>query len=201
MIKTLSKLPKKLTVAVSGGVDSMAIVDFLGRCHDIQLAFFHHGTQTSNESYEFITEFSMKKNLKLFIGEISKRKEKNCSLEEHWRNERYDFLHSFDGKVVTGHNLDDSIETWIWSSLHGNPKLIPLERKNIIRPFLTTEKKDLIYWCKKYNVKWQEDLTNNDTKFTRNYIRHDLMPHALHVNPGLSKMIRKKIISKYQTLS
>ena len=50
------------------------------------------------------------------------------SLEEHWRNERYKFLHS-DDPVITGHNLDDVIEWYLFSSLHGQSKIIPSQSK------------------------------------------------------------------------
>jgi tRNA(Ile)-lysidine synthase len=67
----------------------------------------------------------------------------------------------------------------------------------VIRPFLTTSKQQLIAWCEKNSVPWQEDISNYNVKYTRNYIRHNLLPHALQVNPGLNKMIKKKIIDKY----
>ena len=52
MIKLIKKLPRKLTVALSGGVDSVAITDFLSNNHDIEAAFFHHGTDASDDAYD-----------------------------------------------------------------------------------------------------------------------------------------------------
>ena len=56
MIRFLGEIPNKCTVAFSGGVDSVAVVDFLlnGR-KQIDLAFFHHGTKTSTSALKFVT--------------------------------------------------------------------------------------------------------------------------------------------------
>jgi tRNA(Ile)-lysidine synthase len=66
-------------------------------------------------------------------------------------------------------------------------------RGNVIRPFLTTRKQDLVEWCVKHSVPWIEDTSNLDTRYTRNYIRHKMMPHVLKVNPGIYKMVKKRL--------
>lgn len=194
MIKLLFPLPKNVTVATSGGVDSMAVLDFLRRNHDVTVAFFHHNTETSDKAMDFVANYCSDKNLPMTFGVLNSNRDKNQSKEEYWRNHRYDFLKNFE-YVVTGHHLDDSVETYIWSSLHGKTKLPQLVRGNVYRPFLTTRKKTLVEWCERHNVPWIEDKTNNDTNYTRNYIRHELMPHVLKVNPGLHTTV-KKIIEK-----
>ena len=80
--------------------------------------------------------------------------------------------------------------------MHGNPKVIPAQRNNVLRPFLTTSKADLIDWAERHDCGWIEDQSNTDTKYIRNYIRHELMPHALYVNPGLPKLVKKLILDK-----
>lgn len=198
MIKILGQLPTDLTVAVSGGVDSMAALDFLSRRHNVKCAFFHHGTATSDSAQIFLEKYCSEKKIIFLTKRISRNKPLGKSAEEFWRSERYEFLDNLSGTVITAHNLEDSVETWIWSSLNGNPKLIPYSRNNVIRPFITTSKNDFVKWCIAKMVPWQEDLSNKDIKYIRNYIRHELMPHALKVNPGLSKLIKKKIIAKFQ---
>ena len=93
--------------------------------------------------------------------------------------------------VITAHNLDDCVETYIWGCLHGTPKVIPKVRNNVLRPFLTTKKENLVSWCQRKNISWCEDTSNNDITYTRNYIRHHLLPHAQQVNPGLKTLVRK----------
>jgi tRNA(Ile)-lysidine synthase len=53
-------------------------------------------------------------------------------------------------------------------------------------------------WAELNGVPWIEDDSNLDTCYTRNYIRHELMPHALKVNPGLHKVVAKKVNTEYE---
>jgi tRNA(Ile)-lysidine synthase len=62
-----------------------------------------------------------------------------------------------------------------------------------VRPFRKTRKRDLELWANLNNVPYITDPSNSDIGFNRNYIRHELMPHALKVNPGLFKMISKRV--------
>jgi len=57
MIKLSFKLAKSITVALSGGVDSVAVTDFLSCKHNVSCAFFHHGTENSERAYKFVSEF------------------------------------------------------------------------------------------------------------------------------------------------
>ena len=195
MIKLVSPLPKSVTVAFSGGVDSVAVADFLSRKHDVSCAFFHHGTENSERAFEFVSEFCSKRDMALFVGIMNKTKPRELSLEEHWRNESYAFLESINTSVVTAHNLDDCVETYLYGSFHGQPKVIPYQRNNIVRPFLTTPKREFINWCKRKDITWCEDMSNQDVKYMRNYIRHEIVPRALKVNPGLNTVV-KKIVEK-----
>jgi tRNA(Ile)-lysidine synthase len=200
MIKVLGSLPRKLTVALSGGIDSMVLLDFLQRNHNVDAAFFNHNTENSNRAQEFLTDFCSKNNVALHIGEMTKvHRDREQSPEEHWREERYNFLNQFD-TVVTAHHLDDVAETWVWSSLHGTSSLIPYRRGNVIRPFLLNRKYELEDWARRKNVKWIEDHSNNDTRYTRNFIRHKLMADVLRVNPGIHTMLRKKLEQRQQTV-
>jgi tRNA(Ile)-lysidine synthase len=202
MLKLLFPLPKEIVVAFSGGVDSVAITDFLSKNHKVNCAFFHHGTENSERAFEFVANYCTEHNLPLMFGKISNVKPKELSMEEHWRNERYDFLDSFGdslGPVITGHHLDDCVETYLWSSLHGQPKVIPSKRNNVVRPFLTTPKSEFVNWCERKSINWCHDNSNDDTKYMRNYVRTHLMPHALHINPGLHTVV-KKIVESQQNV-
>jgi tRNA(Ile)-lysidine synthase len=202
MLKLLFPLPNKIVVALSGGVDSVAITDFLSQKHSVTCAFFHHGTENSERAFEFVDKFSADRSLPLVVGMIKNNKPKELSMEEHWRNERYDFLDSIGdslGPIITGHHLDDCVETYLWSSMHGQSKVIPTKRNNVVRPFLTTRKSEFVNWCERKSIDWCHDNSNDDTKYMRNYVRTHLMPHALHINPGL-KTVVKKIVENQQNV-
>jgi tRNA(Ile)-lysidine synthase len=194
MLTLLNKIPRHITLAVSGGIDSMAALNFLCYNHTVDVAFFDHGTKTSEDAFSFLTNELKRYKINNFFSEKIDSLDipKGISKEEHWRNQRYKFFSKFEC-VVTAHHLDDVAETWIWSSLHGQSKLIPYKRNNVIRPFLTSRKFDLEKWAKDKSVNYVFDKSNNDTSYTRNYIRHNLMQHALKVNPGLHSMLRKKL--------
>jgi tRNA(Ile)-lysidine synthase TilS/MesJ len=147
MIRFIGSLPRKCVVAFSGGVDSVAITDFLlnGK-RDVSLAFFHHGTKTSDGALKFVKSFALDREVLLTVGHITGSKPPDESQEEYWRNCRYQFLSQFEETVITAHHLDDAVETWLFTSLHGESRLIPYRRGNVIRPFLVTPKTELKGW-------------------------------------------------------
>lgn len=196
MIKLQTKLPREVYVACSGGVDSMAVVDFLRKNHTVHVLYFDHGTQHSTTAGVFVGNYCNEHGLGLKYGRITRDRERDESQEEYWRNERYKFFSTINSDIITCHHLDDCVETWVWSSMHGQGKTIPYRNKNVIRPFRLTRKRDLELYANLNNIKYVEDKSNSDTRFTRNYIRHEMMPHVLKVNPGIHKMLRKKMIAE-----
>ena len=193
MIKLSLKLPRTLAVAVSGGVDSVAALHFLSRNHNVTIVHVDHNEGNSDTSATFVRALAQKYECTIITKRITSTRPTGVSPEEFWRNERYNLFHQIPQTVVTAHTLDDCVETWLWSSLHGNSKLIPFANDNVVRPFLATRKQDFIEYAKRNQLSWVEDESNNNLSLTRNYIRKELMPHALRVNPGLYKTILKKV--------
>lgn len=192
---------QQFILACSGGVDSMAAADFFKRGNKkFIVAYFHHKTPQADRMQSFVQEWCRKNFAPFSIGELQGSKPKDQSPEEHWRNERYKWLLSFNQPVITCHHLNDVVETWIFSSLHGNPKLIAPINGLVHRPFILNSKQHMIDWCMSHNVEWFEDESNKDTNFPRNRIRHNILPEALKVNPGLLKVIKKKIIISMQSV-
>lgn len=199
MFKLLGKLPRNVAIAYSGGVDSAVVLDFLIKNHNITFLHFNHGETdvSSYESEEMAHKCCEEYNIKNYhFGKPNRIKYKNESLEEYWRNMRYEWLETIDHQfIVLGHHLDDAIEWWIFSSMHGEGKIIPYQRsKNMFRPFLLNSKKEFLKWSVNKNVNYVHDKSNDDNTRTRNYIRNVMMPHCIKVNPGISKVIKKKII-------
>lgn len=172
----------------------MAIVDFLRRNHEVTAVFINHGTETSRIAEEFLRNYLPTIEVPLLVFNIEQRVDKTLSQEEFWRMERYKVFYRLeDAPIITCHHLDDCVETWIWSSMHGNGKIIPYRHANVIRPFRLSRKADFIKWCTNKSVEWVEDKSNVDVKHIRNYIRHVMMPNVLTVNPGIHKVIIKKV--------
>lgn len=196
MIRMSFKVPKDVSIAVSGGCDSMAVLDFLRQSRNVTVLHYNHGTEFSDAAESLVSSYCAKHDLPLTTGSLTATPDKGASLEDFWRKARYGFFEdAYDGfqPIITCHHLDDVAETWLFTSLNGTPRLIPSRRDAYLRPFLETRKAVLEEWCSRKNVPYIDDPSNNNTRFTRNYIRHELMPKALRVNPGLHKVLRKKI--------
>lgn len=196
MFNLLGQIPKqKFAVACSGGIDSMVLVDFLSRFpkNHFSILYFNHGTEHGKDAENFLKDFCGKKNLEIVIGNISKEYPGKGSLEEYWRDERYNFLEKFQCPILTAHNLNDCVETWMFSSIRGFPKIIPYRRNQVIRPFLMVSKKQIKSWANRHNVEYIEDPSNTCVDFSRNLIRHELIPIVEKINPGVENMLKKMI--------
>jgi tRNA(Ile)-lysidine synthase len=202
MIHILRPLPKILGVAVSGGPDSMAALHFFSRTRKVIALHFSHElhsscqeTQSSfrRNSKDLVLNYCKSNSITCYWDFLRREREKDESVEEYWRNERYRFFHSQSLPIITAHHLDDCVETWLWSCFHGTPKIIPYRNRNVIRPFLLTKKEVLRKYCDKHNVPYLLDPSNEDTSHRRNYIRKKIIPQVLEMNPGIHKVIRKKI--------
>ena len=207
-MRLLGVLPNKCFLAVSGGADSMAALDFLTRDgkRDVTVMHYNHGTTFGHVAEGFVTAYCADRNIPCIVGHYGA--DGNELSEADWRKYRYEFFESRftlpgqvsveleDQKLITAHNLDDVIETWIFYSLRGVPKRIPYQRGlDIIRPFLPTTKANMERWCSEYDVPYLTDPANASEKHARTIIRHKIMPHALKVNPGLYTTIRKMVES------
>ncbi|HSX27669.1 MAG TPA: tRNA lysidine(34) synthetase TilS, partial [Patescibacteria group bacterium] len=100
------------------------------------------------------------------------------------RQARYDFLHRTRlaggaDAIITAHHQDDVIETAILNILRGTGRkgLTALKSTDLIlRPLLDIPKDEIIKYAKEHKLKWQEDETNQDDKYLRNYVRHKILP-------------------------
>ncbi len=199
MFKLSCKIPREVEVALSGGPDSVALLGFLAKsCRDVSAAFVHHGTKTSDESAYVVTKLCKQLGVPLRMTTLSSVEQEGKGLEATWRDARYDFLDKAERAVVTAHHLDDAVEWWIFSSLHGEGKLIPRIRGNYLRPLLLTRKEKLVEYCKKNYLPYYVDETNRLTDRPRVLIRNKMMYDCLEINPGLHKTIKKKYLKEIE---
>lgn len=195
-LQTYKNLPPKVYVAFSGGVDSVAVA-LLAKAlkRKVTLAFFSHGNAYSEIEYDFVKEFSAKHELPLVTATIPRTVTK-CK-EKVWREYRHTWFNSLDGEVLTGHHLDDATEWYIITALRGQGQFMEYRNKNVVKPMLLHRKQSLQEYVVKQGVYWIEDPSNQDVDFTlRNRVRHELLPTALLINPGLFRTVRKRILDK-----
>jgi tRNA(Ile)-lysidine synthase len=188
--------PGRYIVAVSGGVDSVALLDMLSRQPGLELivAHFDHGIRNdSAKDRLFVRNLAAKYG---YPFEFEEGKLGSTSSEARARNARYDFLRSVQKKykaeaIITAHQQDDVIETAIINMSRGTGRrgLSSLNStENIKRPLLNVTKQRLIEYAKSNNLSWREDSTNQDIKYKRNYIRYQIVP-------ALSPADKKRLLS------
>ncbi len=191
-------LPGKYVVAVSGGVDSVVLLDLLSKNKslDLVVAHFDHGMRkNSDKDCKFVEMMAGKYKLP-FIGGGSRLGEQ--ASEEIARRARYDFLYSIlksekAKAIITAHHQDDVIETIILNILRGTGRkgITSLKsRSDIIRPLINFNKKQIKDYATENNIAWVEDPTNQSLDYSRNWVRHKLVPK-------LSDENKKKLIELY----
>lgn len=187
--------PGRYVVAVSGGVDSMVLLDIVSKQKNAELivAHFDHGIHEYSNTYcEFVAIRAKDMGLK-FVYEEGKLGP-NAS-EAAARYARYEFLNKVKNKykadaILTAHHQDDLVETILINVIRGtNTKgLSSLKSGNkIIRPLLGYSKIQVVDYAKNHNIEWKEDPTNKDQKYLRNYLR-------LKIIPKMSNETRKNLL-------
>ena len=171
-------------VAVSGGVDSIVLLDMLTKsCTDCRLvvAHFDHGIRSnSSTDADFVKGVAARYGLEFVSG----RADLGASASEAAaRAARYGFLRSEAAAraaaLITAHHLDDFLETVVLNFHRGCKRrgLVSLRSTDrLIRPLLRTPKSELVAYAEENRLAWLEDATNLDSRYLRNLVRRDIMP-------------------------
>lgn len=207
--KNLIRPGAVVMVAFSGGKDSVSLLYALKNISEklsfsVVAAHINHGIRTTaDRDLSFASDFCKKNEIEFYcdkadIPKISKNLGKG--IEETAREVRYELLQNLAKSagaelIATAHNMNDNAETVLFNIARGTGlngvSGITERRDNIIRPllgFTRAEIEDYVNCCSLENV---EDETNEDTTYTRNYIRHKIMPLFEKVNPNVVKNIHR----------
>ncbi len=171
---------KKYVVAVSGGVDSVVLLDMLAKRPDLKLvvAHFDHGIRPdSKQDADFVKSLAEKYGLPF---ETKREELGEKASEDLARERRYEFLRAVAKKhgaaIVTAHHADDVIETIAINLSRGTGwRGLAVMDSDIIRPLTDMTKTEIIKYAKDNNLSWREDRTNVDDKYLRNRIRQKLV--------------------------
>jgi len=182
---------QKVCVALSGGMDSVVLLDILSRLRDtlqIGLSAVHVNHQLSPNALEwelFCREFCFSRDVSLTVAQVLV--ENNGSgIEASARRARYDIFRHLDADFIAlGHHLDDQAETLLLQLLRGAgvsglsamPALrqIPGEPA-LLRPLLDMPREVIRTYAENLALKWVHDESNDNTDFDRNYLRHKVLP-------------------------
>ncbi|MBU0647720.1 tRNA lysidine(34) synthetase TilS [Patescibacteria group bacterium] len=201
-----SQIPsrKKLLLALSGGPDSVYLLYKLLEIREennltLHLAHLNHNIrgQDSDNDQKFIQNLAKKFNLPLTTKKLAQNNLQTPS-EEKLRKQRYQFLEKTRVEtqcdyILTAHHQNDQVETIIFNFIRGTGPTgltgMPFKQGNILRPLLNTTKQEILEYLKKHQIKYRIDKSNQDTKYSRNYIRHKLLPLIKKLNPNPTQSI------------
>lgn len=199
-----------IVVGVSGGPDSMCLLDILYYLNNENILKFsivvvHVNHMIRKEAYDekvYVENFCKKLNIPFYYKEANVKeiaKKEHISEEACGRNIRYNFFNEIVEKVgatkiAVAHNLDDNVETIILNLIRGCglKGLVGMNYsyKNIIRPLLDIEKKDILEYNILQNINPCFDKTNNLEIYSRNKIRLNLLPMLKkEYNPNIMESI------------
>lgn len=211
----LSSANSNIILAVSGGVDSVVMVDLFYKAgFDFIIAHcnFKLREEESTRDMEFVRYLEKKYNKTVLVKEFNTAAyadEHKLSIQEVARKLRYEWftevangnLSTVGSKLLTAictaHHANDNIETVLMnifrgtgiSGLHG----IPAKQNNIIRPLLFATREQIIAYAKENDLQWVEDSSNAKDDYTRNYFRHRLIPSLQTIFPKVEENILNNI--------
>jgi tRNA(Ile)-lysidine synthase len=195
---------KRLLVAVSGGVDSMVLLDLLRELSYIIFVAhcnFQLRGEESDLDQQMVKEYCNTHDIpfyqKNFDTDLLKQSTQMAArtLRYEWfetliQTEHYDW-------VLTAHHADDNIETLLMNIIRGTGikglAAIPEQNGKILRPLLKYYKSEIVDYAKTHSIKWREDRSNQSDDYTRNIIRHHLIPQLIKIHPKALENTSKTI--------
>lgn len=200
----------KIVIGVSGGPDSMCLLDFLYCIKnefkiEIIVAHINHMIRLeADEETKYVEEYCKKRNIKCYIKKINVEKlatQKKLGTEEMGRKIRYDFFDEIAqkenaNKIATAHNLNDNAETVLMNVLRGTGisglKGIDVIRSKFIRPLRECRREEIEKYCEEQKLNPKIDKTNFENIYNRNKIRNSLIPYIeKEFNPNILNALNR----------
>ena len=191
---------------VSGGADSVAMLHCLHTLEQdldirVEAAHFNHllRGEESQGDQDFVISFCKERKIPLHLGQenvAAYGKDRKLGIEEAARQCRYAFFSTLKGKIATAHTADDNAETVLMhllrgSGLRGLCGIAPLS-DGLCRPLLCVDREEVLEYLQSQGLSYREDSSNKDLSFTRNRLRHTLLPLLREEQPRLSQQILKQ---------
>ena len=199
---------KKILIAYSGGLDSSVLLDCLHKISlngSIYIRSMHinHNLSPQSKNYENHCT-KMTNELKIDHENIAIKIDSLSNIEEQCRKKRYSSLTescNSDEVIFTAHHEEDQVETFLLRLIRGSgarglssmkPKT-KFNDKIIYRPFLNVPKHIIDDYCHTNNINYIKDISNDDNKYDRNFIRNNIMPLIKSRWPSINKNILNNI--------
>lgn len=205
---------KKLLLAISGGIDSMVLLDLFSKLQ-FEIGIAHCNFQLrgneSNEDEMFVKVKSERLKVKSHFERFETEKhtkENKLSIQQAARELRYNWfeeLMTTEGYdfLLTAHHLDDSLETFLINFTRGTGieglTGIPAVNGKIVRPLLIFSREEIENYTQENKIEWREDSSNASEKYFRNKIRHKIVPILKELNPSLLESFQQTTDNLKQT--
>ncbi len=195
-----------VTVALSGGADSMALLDILYKNRDrfgikLSAAHLNHTLrgEESDRDEAFVREYCKKIGVTLTVERAdvaTYAAESGKSIEQAARDIRYDFFsRASSGKTATAHTASDNAETVFINLSRGSALKgmcgIPPVRDEFIRPLIFCTRAEIEEYCRVNEIPFVTDSTNLTDDYTRNKIRHNIIPAMADINPAFCDAVTR----------
>ncbi len=202
-------LSAKLLLAVSGGVDSMVMLDVLKKLNlNIFVAHcnFKLRGEESDAETQFLKAYLEQQNIPhqiIYFDTEAYAQNQKLSIQLAARELRYnwfyDLLKNQDlDYIITAHHLDDQVETFLINFTRGTGieglTGMPAKNDKIRRPFLTASRQEILDYAKTYKVEWRDDSSNASTKYFRNKIRHKVVPVLKELNTDFLQTFQETLV-------
>ena len=198
----------KLLIAFSGGVDSVVLCDLLTKAgYHFDLAhcnFQLRGTE-ANDDTSFCETYAKLIHAKchtIYFNTKNYAVENKLSIQMAARELRYKWFKELISEhgytyLLTAHHANDNAETLFVNLTRGTGikglQGIPEKQNNTIRPLLFATKEMIKNYAKKHNIQFREDSSNQEVKYKRNFIRHQIIPELKKLNPILEETLNTSI--------
>lgn len=189
----------KVLIAVSGGVDSVVLLDQSVKSGSkVGVAHVHHGLRPeSDEEYEFVRSLATKYGVPFHGTRLTFP---NGGSQAVYRTARYAFFEEIMQaygytQLMTAHHADDELETVLIQlfrnviEVTGIPERRTFADGELIRPLLTETKQELIAYAQQHQLEWREDASNAQMDYLRNQIRHRIVPELRVSHPELVRQV------------
>ncbi len=184
--------------AVSGGADSVVLVhalDRLGYIQEIAHVNYKLRGKESDQDETFVTALGEELGIKVHRSMLPIDPKKS-GIQNLAREKRYDWFQQLSrerriDRIALGHNANDNFETALFHLIKGegimNQRGISVETGIVIRPLLFITREEIKAFALENGIRWREDKTNSENKYSRNLLRNEVIPLLRKINPSLEK--------------